>query len=394
MPSSTSGIATLKNLKGSTPTGSPTDKAHHHHHHHHGQKSGHAPQGGPSKPAAPIVPPRPKVAVSSNAVLESVAQRPRHHLGDFMYEPDLKPGRILPNTPTNRGFCSNPKPLPWDRIKENENCTLTVKVPRIHLSPVAREEITSRAYLWGSDVYTDDSDVVAACIHSGWIRGEWTDDVDTSLLDLDGAASGKRKPRLPLPEASDYASENTITSPPEGGPMGIPANRDLHITVLILPRLVKYFSCTRFGITSREFGGQHGNRFTVHDGISYMIKSIRWVENGAQPQARLRGKGRRERMRKAFGEVTIFGNNSGPEIEQAKETPSALNSGWNGHDTSNRAEAGDKARQDRAVSEGNKENGREGDVPEVPAIDVSANEVSHMADAEARLMITHEGEQK
>lgn len=293
-----------------------------------------------------------------------MANRPRHHLGDFIYEPDLKPGRLLPNAPTHRGFSSNPKPLPWDVIKGKENCTLTVKVPLVHLSPVAREEITSRAYLWGTDVYTDDSDVVAACIHGGWIKGEWTEDVDTAMLDLDPAAGegGKRKNKIPAIEPPSRESEGAITAPPTPGPMGIPANRDLHVNILVLPRLTKYAGCTRYGISSREFGGQYGSRHSVHDGISYMVKSIRWVENGAQPQARLRGKGRRERMRKAMMEVSAsFGNINGLEPEQIKDHESPLRGeiigNWRKRDQpEGTADTDDKADEERASSEGNKEN--------------------------------------
>lgn len=270
------------------------------------------------------MPPRAKIIVSSQPVLDAVAHYPRHHLGDFIYEPQLKPGRLVPNAPTHRGFSSNPKPLPWDVIRDKENCTLTVKVPHVHLSTVAREEITARSYVWGTDVHTDDSDVVAACIHGGWIRGEWTDYVDPDMLDLDKDADGKRAAKSQnemTEQAPSYESEGAITTPPPSGPMSIPPGRDLHVTVLILPRLTRYTSCTRFGISSREFGGAHGERHSIHDGLSYMIQSIRWVENGGEPQARLRGKARRERMRKVMMEVSAsFGNINGPGQDHDRRT--------------------------------------------------------------------------
>lgn len=368
--SPTVGIPPLKNLKSGTPTASPTEKAlaasHHHHHHHHGARAGQQAQGPQSKqPAqslATVIPPKPKTTISSKAVLDAVADRPRHHLGDFIYEPGLRAGRLLPNTPTHRGFSSNPKPLPWDLIKDKENCILTVKVPLIHLSAVAREEITARAYLWGTDVYTDDSDVVAACIHGGWIKGEWAEDVDTAMLDLEDGQS--RKAKNQTAEAVDLESEGPITSPPSSGPLSIPPDRDLHINILILPRLVKYSATTRHGITSREFGGQFGARHSVHDGISYMIKSIRWVENGAQPQARLRGKARRERMRRVMKEVTAsFGNMNGVEQQhhQDKEQPGIIRGevmgNWRRKDTEQGPkETADKGEKEREPSEGDKEN--------------------------------------
>jgi hypothetical protein len=230
---------------------------------------------------------------------------------------------------------------------------------------VAREEITARAYLWGTDVYTDDSDVVAACIHGGWIKGEWTDDVDTTMLDLDPNAGegGKRKTKVAMTEPPSRESEGVIVSPPPSGPMDIPMNRDLHVNLLILPRLLRYSACTRYGLSSREFGGQYGGRHSVHDGLSYMIKSIRWVENGAQPQARLRGKARRERMRKAMKEVTAsFGNMNGSDVEPGKDLASPLKGeiigNWRKKEQSEGAiEAeGEKKDLERAGSEGNKEN--------------------------------------
>ncbi|KAJ4267585.1 hypothetical protein NW762_003694 [Fusarium torreyae] len=313
------GAAPFKNFKTGAPPGDKGPPVPHHHHPPRPMHPQHQPAKQPATTAAPVIPPKAKTIVSSKTVLESVANRPRHHLGDFIYEPGLKAGRLIPSAPTHRAFASNPRPLPWELIKNKENCTLTVKVARIHLSPISREEITSRGYLWGTDVYTDDSDVVAACIHSGWIKGEWTEDIDNSLLDLDQGTGDKRR-KKPANSTVDLDSEGLITAPPASGPMSIPARRDLHINILILPRLVKYASSTRYGISSREFGGEYGYRHAVHDGISYMIKSVRWVENGAQPQARLRGKARRERMRKAMWEVKgSLDNINGLELEQEKE---------------------------------------------------------------------------
>lgn len=249
------------------------------------------------KPKPVPLPPKPKTIIHNSAVLEAASKHPRHHLGDFIYEPGLRTSRLVPNYPTHRGFSSNPAPLPLAKIKGKLNCTLTVKISHVHLSAVSREEITARAYLWGTDIYTDDSDVIAACIHGGWIKGEWSEEVDTDMLDLESEGKRRKKPQPVDP----LASEGPITSTPS--PMDVPADRDLHVQVLILPRLLKYGSVTRHGITSREFGGDGGSRHASHDGLSFMIQSLRWVENGAQPQARLRGKARRERMRKAMQEV-------------------------------------------------------------------------------------------
>ncbi|OTB04820.1 hypothetical protein M426DRAFT_73187 [Hypoxylon sp. CI-4A] len=296
-----------------TPVGSrakrPKTHAHHHHHqgcvappslthHHQPPRSAPAPSSKPSAPGSTVIP-KPVHKTLSQAVLDSVADRPRKHLGDVVYQVTLKPSK-LESSHSKFGFASNPRPLPMDIIKGNENSTLTVKIPRVHLSPSSREEITARRAVWGTDVYTDDSDIVAACIHAGWIRGEWGEDVDIDLLELH-KITGTKKQRAAAVEQQHL---EVLTSPPASGPVQIPADRDLHVTLLVLPALEKYGSSTRFGIQSREFGGTYNGRKSIHDGISFMITSVRWVD-GAAPQSRLRGKARRERIRKAMSEEVL-----------------------------------------------------------------------------------------
>ena len=56
----------------------------------------------------------------------------------------------------------------------------------------------------------------------------------------------------------------------------------------ILPALERYASTVRFGIKSREWKDSH-------DGLSYMIESVRFV-SGVDTAAEIRGKGRRIRI--------------------------------------------------------------------------------------------------
>lgn len=192
-----------------------------------------------------------------------------------------------------------------------------VKVGKQHLTASSREEITLRRAVWGTDIYTDDSDVVAACIHGGWIRGEWPDDVDVDLLGLDdgidadskdtkgdkdlkGGKKGRSKEAAEPKQDPEF-----LDAPLKTGPVAVPEERDMHVTVVILPKLEKYASTVRFGMKSRQWGGKinrDGQR-SSHDGLSFMIKSVRFVTNGAGAQSRLRGKARRERIWKAMQEV-------------------------------------------------------------------------------------------
>ncbi|KKF95113.1 Histone deacetylation protein Rxt3 [Ceratocystis platani] len=276
------------------------------------------------------------MTVTSQLVLDSVAHKPRHFLGDVVYDPIITAERLVPIHPSNRGYKTTPRPLPLHLIKDKENCTLTVKVPKVHLHPTAREEITARRAIWGTDVYTDDSDIIAACIHAGWIRGEWPEDVDTDLLDLhrgigydeklgsSNANTSSNKPADKDAFENDRQASHAamhLTAPPATGPVPVRPGCDLQVTLLVLPKLRRYASSTRFGIQSREFGRNH-------DGLSFMITGVRWVVNGAAPQSRLRGKARRERMRQALAAVRFpqpsgQGQIQSAGVESAKQAVAA-----------------------------------------------------------------------
>ncbi|KAK0736521.1 histone deacetylation protein Rxt3-domain-containing protein [Apiosordaria backusii] len=324
----TAANASFKHVKGSTPVPSPTsglarELPNAHHHHHSAPRSVPAKAVPPPRSPSPVILPKPKQIISSKAVLESVASYQRVHLGDVIYKPRLQPARAQdPRTgrPPRTPFKSTMEPLPYDMIRDKYNCTLTVKIGKEHLSSEVREEITRTRALWGTEVYTDDSDVIAACIHGGWIRGEWHKDVNISLLNLDQGYSvsdvreetGRQAATNGHSSIPPPSNLTVLDAPPKTGPMAVPENRDLHVQLVILPRLEKYASTTRFGIKSREFGGALASADdgrprinATHDGISYMITEIRWLTNGGESQNRLRGKARRERIRKALREIEL-----------------------------------------------------------------------------------------
>ncbi|KAG7294625.1 hypothetical protein NEMBOFW57_004701 [Staphylotrichum longicolle] len=254
----------------------------------------------------------------------------------------------------HHGYKSTPKPLPWDLIEGKENCTLMVKIGKEHLSRAAREEITSRRAVWGTDVYTDDSDVVAACIHAGWIRAYPTCEPCSMAR-----ANGVKEKSGTSQQGSSALS--VLTEPPKNGPMPVPEKRDPHVTLLILPRLEKYASTTRFGITSREFGGPVGDdeahQRAIHDGISFMVIGLRWVTNGGASQNRLRGKERRERIRKALAEVEMApawisrpaNRDSSSNGQDGAEREGDAGLGWWKRTASKPSSEGDKENQNRVT---------------------------------------------
>ncbi|KAL8980679.1 MAG: hypothetical protein Q9205_004308 [Flavoplaca limonia] len=196
------------------------------------------------------------------------------------------------------GFSSVPNPLP--HFEGQENCTFTVRIPRFYLSDTEREEVTRRRALWGCDVYTDDSDPLAAAIHSGWVQGSWGDGIDKTMLEV-----SKSEPRFRGRGAvidldkSQPSGEMPLTSPPSM-PMRPPADRDLHVTCLVLPPLEKYASKIRHGIKSHEWGNNH-------DGMSFRIEKVEWVDEKVGKGEARTGEARRKRMKTLLEERRGFG---------------------------------------------------------------------------------------
>lgn len=165
-------------------------------------------------------------------------------------------------------FTNKMKPIPV--FEGKENCTYTVRVPRGHLSVVGPsredssylEQICKRRQIWGTDVYTDDSDVIAAAVHSGWLKGdfgEWSQD----LQDVCGNES----------EQEDEEEVPITLAIRPSKPVKAPLDRDAHITLLVLPPLESYASTNQHHVLSRDWN-------KTHDGMSFMIHRIDFVDDG------------------------------------------------------------------------------------------------------------------
>lgn len=188
---------------------------------------------------------------------------------------------------SNPGATAKPKLLP--RFEGKENCTVTIRIPRYYLTDAEREKICSRRVVWGVDVYTDDSDPLAAAIHSGWIRGEWGKGIDASMLESEQA----RKPSAEAGKAQAATTELIhVTRPSE--PLKPIGGKDLHLTLLILPTLQSYAAHIRHGIKSRAWG-------STHDGMSFKIEKAAWVDGGAGKGEERGGEARRKRMKTLAG---------------------------------------------------------------------------------------------
>ncbi|KAI5310525.1 hypothetical protein KEM55_005844, partial [Ascosphaera atra] len=240
------------------------------------------------------------------------------------------------------GYTSTPRPLP--RFYGHENCTFDVRVPRWFLADARREEVCHRRALWGTGVYTDDSDPLAAAMHSGFVRGCWGEEVDDRMLDLmvkpghghaprtegdmvgeevapvrnengngkkskngngngnegdkSKASSGSTaleispdKARRPSPSPLALGpNQTTAGRQPHLPPLPV-QGKDLRITLLILPPLTRYDASVMYGIKSRPWGD-------THDGMSFQVLRIDWVDENVESRGQERGGlARRKRLR-------------------------------------------------------------------------------------------------
>ncbi|TKA49913.1 hypothetical protein B0A55_13186, partial [Friedmanniomyces simplex] len=258
-----------------------------HHHHHHPPKEA----AGPRKVATTVV---------SNGLLESVASKPRKHLGSQLYATELSRTSNADTTMDAQiKFASKMKPIPL--FEGKANCTYTVRVPRFYLAstqqnePGALEETCRRRQLWGSDVYTDDSDVIAAAVHSGWIKGDFGGKLNTDLRDLCDNDSEDDDDQPP-PQSDNTAVETPTTTTTTtllkkpAKPAKPPANHDMHLTLLILPPLNSYASTMHHHLRSREWQ-------PPHDGMSFAIHRVDFVDEGVAGRYAERGiAARKQRM--------------------------------------------------------------------------------------------------
>lgn len=225
------------------------------------------------------------MTVSNQTLLSSVSNLPRKHLGSQLYSTKLSlPPRESTPLDSKYHFKSSVKPIP--RFEGKDNCTFTVRVPRAYLSTSdtpdddgnavagGLEEICKTRAVWGSEVYSDDSDPVAAAVHSGWIRGDFGE-YNEDLRDLFTEQQDSETPSTP-PEIGKVFTEKPKI------PFRLPPKADVHITLLLLPALTHYMASTSHFLRSREWGADH-------DGVSFMIHSIEFVDESAANRFSERG---------------------------------------------------------------------------------------------------------
>ncbi|KAJ3111141.1 hypothetical protein HDU96_005948 [Phlyctochytrium bullatum] len=162
--------------------------------------------------------------------------------------------------------------------------------------------------LWGTDIYTDDSDIVAVIVHSGYyhavdqppeVQLEEAQVPDASAAADTGSISGAGKDesvaadsKVPTetdgtgPDTTSSAvrvesSERQLPKPPQHPLIAKkdPINprlalHDLSVTLRVLPRLNRYTGSSRNGISSKGWGSSH-------DGESIRVEKIEPLPRGS-----------------------------------------------------------------------------------------------------------------
>lgn len=238
-------------------------------------------------------PSRPKRTIRISNVVAMARRNKRRHLGFYKYDPEVTSVDI--NKPSSPKFDVSIRPnlLPVFNEAEQVNCTYTIRVPRLWLRERERGLICAERYLWGSGIYTDDSDPVAAAIHSGFISSVHPPGIDEALLEKVIEEQNPRIEGSPAPEK----------------PKAVDENKDLHITLLVLPQLERYVGSARFGVGSRSWpeeqqgtGSPSPSSTTQeskapHDGVSFMVLKCEAVDDGVEVKRVGRtGKEKRERL--------------------------------------------------------------------------------------------------
>lgn len=247
----------------------------HGHHHHHAHAHIHhihppAANNQMAKVAA--------LLIDSSKVLASLESKPRNYLGSCVYLP----------TPTPKEGMSVTQPL-LPRFEGRENSIFQVRIPKRFLSDAHRKEVARRRCVWGTEVYTDDSDTLGVLMHTGKLPAWLPEDVESpeEFVKSTERKVIKKGVLSASPSAATTASANgkKAGKAKEELPT-IPHGKDLLVDLLILPRLERYTGTVRNALKSRSWNA-------IHDGMSYSIWEMHWVEAGEAESRGGEGKKRR-----------------------------------------------------------------------------------------------------
>lgn len=146
---------------------------------------------------------------------------------------------------------------------------------------------------WGTDVYTDDSDVVMMCLHSGYLLGPNLESVPAWVPPGKAVNAWKRmtddlamRAKNGELEENDNAilsatvlgpdADQAINLSPEsikGRNERLDKTMDISVVLRVAPQLIAYKGSQRGGVKTRSWGN-------THDGVSLVIESVQLQPSG------------------------------------------------------------------------------------------------------------------
>ncbi|KAK6528447.1 hypothetical protein TWF281_009687 [Arthrobotrys megalospora] len=232
-----------------------------------------------SNNSLPAIPP-PQI-IDNSDVLAELKTHERHHLGSMVYTPTL-----LKKSGSVKSYSHIPL------FMERENCTFIIRIPWYCLSLEERERVCKKRLLWGTEVYSDDSNILAVLIHLGYLPAvrEGAEVVEYA------SAHDAVIARLSAPKRRGGAGRREIVAVAmaEGAPKtsaSMQEKKDLLVKVVICGNLGEYKSVVRYGLKSRGWDGGH-------DGMGFMVEDVKWVDSTIGFGDVRGGKGVHERLKK------------------------------------------------------------------------------------------------
>lgn len=145
-------------------------------------------------------------------------------------------------------------PLLPEFINNYINCTVDIKIPRFELYD--NENVYQRK-VWGCDIYTDDSDVVAILYHCGILKSsDPLADLECLKSDMTATDSTDTDTTTPVYAVQRDSSEEDISDV-------------LVVRLRVLPPLKGYYGGYRNCYNSRSW-------VCGHDGASVSVESVCW----------------------------------------------------------------------------------------------------------------------
>ncbi|KAL3900565.1 MAG: hypothetical protein SGCHY_001246 [Lobulomycetales sp.] len=146
---------------------------------------------------------------------------------------------------------------------------IDVLVPRSKLLLYAGNLSLRLGAVWGTEIYSDDSDIVAACVHAGYYKPADAQNWNDKKI---AGGSGANHTTYPIIPDSAIFFDN------EGVVSEMLPDHDLRVKLIVLPRLAKYTGSLQHGIKSRTWSGPG-----QHDGESFRIISCEQVPSTSSP---------------------------------------------------------------------------------------------------------------